>query len=557
MQEEEQFVSRPTVVEYAVDRLSKLGINDCFGVPGDYAFPFDNAIASHGSVQWLGCSNELNAAYAADGYARIRGASMLCTTYAVGELSALNGVMGAKAERSAIFHVVGMSSMRHQLRRKIVHHTLGDGVFQNFINISAQSACAHTILTPDNCVYEMERVIATAMANRQPAYIIVAEDLATRPITGPTVDHYPEPKSDQDELKAAVDAALAKIADAETGCVLPAFTVSRFGLQAELTALIEASGLPFATTAMDKAALSESHPQYIGGYAGKYSAPNVVEAVEAGDVVINAGGVLFTDISTAAFANTIDPAKMITIGIDATHIDGHVYSNVRMRDMFVALASQVKKFSGLTLRRPAQAELVGDPDDPITADSLYPRYQRFLAANDIVVAETGTSATGVGGLLLPDGASYHNQTLWGSIGWATGAALGTAVADRSRRTVLITGEGSHQLTANEIGNYGRHGVKPAIFVLNNEGYAVERSLEEYPDWEYNDLAPWDYHTLPAALGCKDWFTAKVKTNGELEAAMKKAQAADTASYIEIVGGKHDYPEGLKIVGSRGSEMYGI
>ena len=99
-------MSQPTVVEYAVDRLSKLGITDCFGVPGDYAFPFNNAIASHETVNWLGCSNELNASYAADGYARIRGASMLCATYAVGELSALCGVMGAKAERSTIFHLL-------------------------------------------------------------------------------------------------------------------------------------------------------------------------------------------------------------------------------------------------------------------------------------------------------------------------------------------------------------------------------------------------------------------------------------------------------------------
>lgn len=550
-------MSKPTVVEYAVDRLSKLGITDCFGIPGDYAFPFNDAIASHKSIEWLGCSNELNASYAADGYARIRGASMLCTTYAVGELSALCGVMGAKAERSTIFHLVGMSSMRNQHLRKAVHHTFGDGVFQNFINISAQAACVHAILTPDNCVYEMERVIATAMANRQPAYIIVAEDLATRPITGPAVTPYSEPKSDEDELKAALDAALAKIQAAKTGCILPAFTVSRFGLQAELAALIEASDLPFATTAMDKAALSEGHPHYIGGYAGKYSAPNVLAAVEESDVLINAGGVLFTDISTAAFADNIDPAKMITIGIDYTQVDGRIYSNVRMRDMFVELTRQVKKFTDVKLQRPEPAEVVGGPDDPITQESLSARYQQFFKPNDIIVAETGTSAVVCGGLLLPEGAVYHNQTLWGSIGWATGTALGTAVADRSRRTVLITGEGSHQLTANEIGNYGRHGVKPVIFVLNNEGYGVERVLEEYPDWVYNDLAPWDYHTLPAALGCKDWFTAKVKTNGELEAAMQKAEAADTASYIELVGGKHDYPAGLKLVGSRSYEMYGI
>ena len=161
---------------------------------------------------------------------RAFGVPMLCTTYAVGELSALNGVMGEKAERSAIFHLVGMPSMRYQQLNKVLHHTLGDGVFQNFINISAQAACVHTILTPDNCVVEMERVIATAMAKRQPAYIIVAEDLATRPITGPRVEPYPELKSDADELKAAVDAALTKIQGASSGCILPAFTVSRFGL---------------------------------------------------------------------------------------------------------------------------------------------------------------------------------------------------------------------------------------------------------------------------------------------------------------------------------------
>ena len=62
-------MSQPTVAEYAVARLSKLGITDCFGIPGDYAFPINDAIASHDKVHWLGCSNELNASYAADGYA--------------------------------------------------------------------------------------------------------------------------------------------------------------------------------------------------------------------------------------------------------------------------------------------------------------------------------------------------------------------------------------------------------------------------------------------------------------------------------------------------------
>ena len=114
-----------TVADYIVRRLAREGITDCFGVAGDFAFKLCDAVARSDTIRWIGCSNELDAAYAADGYARVRGCSMLLTTYAVGELSALNGVMGAKAERSCVFHLVGMPTMRNQRVRKIIHHTLG------------------------------------------------------------------------------------------------------------------------------------------------------------------------------------------------------------------------------------------------------------------------------------------------------------------------------------------------------------------------------------------------------------------------------------------------
>jgi hypothetical protein len=107
-------VKTVSVADYIVERLATEGINHCFGVAGDYVFPICDWVDSSAKVKWIGCANELNASYAADGYARIRGAAMLVTTYGVGELSALNGVMGAKAERSLVFHVVGMPSYQHQ-----------------------------------------------------------------------------------------------------------------------------------------------------------------------------------------------------------------------------------------------------------------------------------------------------------------------------------------------------------------------------------------------------------------------------------------------------------
>jgi indolepyruvate decarboxylase len=155
----------------------------------------------------------------------------------------------------------------------------------------------------------------------------------------------------------------------------------------------------------------------------------------------------------------------------------------------------------------------------------------------------------------PDGAEVHSQTLWGSIGWATPATLGIALANPSRRTVLFTGEGSHQLTVADVGTMGRNGLKPIIFVLNNGGYMIERALEAEPDWVYNDLALWNYHDLPAALGCKGWFTAKVTTLGELDAALARASKGESACYIEVVGGKMDFPAGLARAHQRLEALY--
>ena len=79
----------------------------------------------------------------------------------------------------------------------------------------------------------------------------------------------------------------------------------------------------------------------------------------------------------------------------------------------------------------------------------------FITSSDTLLVETGSSSLNLPKLPLPDGVKYHNQTLWGSIGWATPATLGVALANEESRTILLTGEGSHQLTLNEIGVMGR------------------------------------------------------------------------------------------------------
>ena len=548
-------VKAVSVADYIVERLAAEGIEHCFGVAGDYAFPMCNAVDGSAKVKWIGCSNELNASYAADGYARMRGAAMLVTTYGVGELSAINGVMGAKSERSLVFHVVGMPSYQNQRVHKIAHHTLGDGAFGNFVALSAGAACCHAVINPENCVVEMERVIAEARRNNQPAYIAVPSDYALTPVVSADVKPI-VPRSNEAALQKAMAMIAERINKAKSVVAFPAFTVSRLGLQKQAQKAIEALGCPFVTTLMEKCLIDEGHPQFAGMYAGAVSEPKTRQIVEGADVVLDLGGVNLNDITTAAYSGHLDLSRFITVGLDDVRIGDEVIANVRLADVLSELAKLRPSSAPYRGKPQGLAPVNGKASDKITMAALYPRYAAFLRSGDTVVLETGSSSLGVTPTILPDGVRVQAQVLWGSIGWATPAAFGVALADPTRRTILITGEGSHQLTANDIGAMGRFGANVIVFVLNNSGYLIERALEENPNWTYNDLAPWNYAELPKTLGCADWFTARVTTLGELDEAMKSARASKSGAYIEIMGGKMDMPPALAFAHGQLKAMYG-
>jgi indolepyruvate decarboxylase len=530
----------PTVAEYVVNRLADLGIDRVFGVPGDYSFPFDDAIEACERLQWIVCANELNAAYAADGYARINGVSILSTTYGVGELSALNGVMGARAQRLPVFHIVGAPSTQIQRQGLITHHTLGDGVFNNFKAASESACCVSANLTPDNVIEEMERVIREALRLSAPAYISVPMDLGKMPIIGKPVKGAPlsqikRTHSDPAALAAAIDFVINKLQASKNTIALPTQFVTNYGLTTSLLNFLKASKLPFATTPMDKGVLSESHPGYLGIYSGMGSSPVDLNAtVEGADLVLDIGGVVFEDFNTTFWTDNIASTKLIVLGDQFVRMGSTIFTGVTLGDMLDGLAKRVSGSPKLSVKSSqAVMPIVGAATDPTSSDNFYPRLQSMLKSGDVLVVETGTCIMHTTPMLLPDGVGFQTQTLWGSIGWATPAAEGVCMANKKGRTILVTGDGSHQLTANEIGVMGRYGIKPIIFVLNNNIFGVENVLSEIGP-SYDELAKWKYAQIPAAMGCDTWFAARVSTVAELDAAIKKANTYDGASYIEVM-----------------------
>src|SRR5215472_14626182 len=201
-----------TVIQHVLGRLKDIGIDDIFGVAGDFAFPIQDAIVGDPRLNWLGCCNELNAAYAADGYARLRGVGALSTTYGVGELSAISGIGGSYAENVPVFHLTGMP----------------------------------TTAAPHNAVYETERLIAEALYHRRPVYMAIPADVADQEVLG-SAQPLDLPRSNQDNVRAATEAILSALDSADAACILPGWLVRRVGLQSQLQAFVDASGMPFAT----------------------------------------------------------------------------------------------------------------------------------------------------------------------------------------------------------------------------------------------------------------------------------------------------------------------
>src|SRR5277367_1911203 len=320
-----------TVIQHVLSRLRSIGLSDVFGVPGDFAFPVNDAICEHPQMRWVGCCNELNAAYAADGYARIKGFGAICTTYGVGELSALNGIAGAYAEHLPLFHLVGSPNMATQATRALMHHTLGNGEYNLFQHMADPVVCASAVLTPQNAVHETERLIAAALFHRQPVYMAFPADLAAMPVIG-SAAAIPPAASDPASLAAAVEAVAKTLESAHSACALPGILVKRAGLTAPLQALIDRSGLPFATMFMDKSVLDEQQAGYVGMYDGAIMTPAVREFVEGCDVVL-AIGTLMSDFNTGAFTSRLDPKRLINIGHHRTQVGANTYPCVEMKDV--------------------------------------------------------------------------------------------------------------------------------------------------------------------------------------------------------------------------------
>jgi len=513
-----------TLNDYLLARLQEIGVDHLFGIPGDYILSFFQALDSS-EIQHIATCNELNGAYAADGYARLRGAGAVAVTYGPGAFSTVNAVAGAFAERVPVVVISGGPPRDAYDEQPHMHHILPRRYDASLRIFEQVTAAARLIRDPDTATRDIDDTLRIAISQRRPVYLEIASDLQTMSCAAPAAALGPgDPVGDAAAADRAVAAIVAKLAGSQRSVLLAGHELASFGLQDEVKEFAVRSGIPVASLFSGKANYLEDLDQCIGAYQGAGSEPVVREFVEDADAVLFLGAVP-SDFNLGGGSAKIRDGALIEVFDDAVELDGDRLAPVGVADVVRGLIDAVpdgscavpEAPSGEFYHRP-DSEYVVDSDAALTNRRLYDRLTHFIRGGDVVLGDAGCLIAAAQ-IQLPPDCSYIGAGYWASIGMGFGATVGAAFAAAAgARVIALEGDGSFQMTAQEISTLVRYDRRVIIVLVNNKGYTAERLIHDGP---FNDIQDWRYHRLPEPFG--GVAGEDVRTEGELERALARAE----------------------------------
>jgi indolepyruvate decarboxylase len=543
---------RMKIGDFLLRRLEEAGIRHLFGVPGDYNLALLQQLQDAGRLKWIGTCNELNASYAADGYARLNGLGALLVTNGVGPLSAINGIGGSCSEHVPVICISGSIPLRSIDRGLGMHHTMADGSFDHFIRAHAQVTAAQARLTPRNAAIEIDRLILTAWREKLPVYMELPSDITHLDIEVPADPLVlAEPPSDPERLRSCIAAIAGRFSAATSPAILVDADADRFGVASELKQLADKVQAPLAAINAAKSVIDEAFPRYLGIYAGKASEPQVRETVESSDCLL-AIGYRPIEVTTGDFTASL-PANTIHARGHSVDVGDDNYQAVTLKEVLRGLIDAVPQVTHRAAPRAAAVEpgRHADASGKLTQAAYWQAIQGYLRPGDVLYVDNGTSFVLLG-LKLPPQCTFVGSINWGSIGYSVGALLGALTAAPQRRHILFIGDGSFQVSAQELSTILRHDHKPVILLINNGGYTIERGYLGKTE-SYNDVANWAYADLPKVF--RPDTSAQsfvVRTVAELQKALSASN--DTMIFVESIMDPHDAPAAVTTSSNKGAEL---
>ena len=536
------------VADYILARLREAGLTHMFAVPGDYAGPFLDALDADPDIVRVPTINELGCGYAADGYGRFKGIGAACVQYGVGGFSALNCAAGSWVERVPVAIISASPSTSARLletqQQILFHHSTGD--LESNRNVYANVTVASEIITdPSLAPGQIDRAITAMLTFHRPIYLEVAQNVWTQACARPHGKLAPIAlESNAKFLASAVAAAWGRIVGAQSPVLWFGVEIQRYGLQDLAQKLVEVSGLPFTTTTLGKTVLDESQPQFIGTYAGPASPAVTRDVMGSCDCPVALGAII-TDDYLNIMASSY--AEMIAINDEYARVGTTYFAQVTLAGFLAALIERFEDDPTFP-RSWAPVDPCEEDEDPappgqLTYNRLYRQLSTFLKDeklldSSVLVLGESTSLYVFGNLFGLPRDSFVGQAAWGSLGHETGCALGVALGS-GKRPWVVAGDGGFMMICQELSSLARAKVNAAVFVMSNQGYAIEQAFVDIkaftPEGEFApfDVLPsWDYCALAQAFGVKGF---RVETIDQLAAALTEIQAlTDVPALVEVV-----------------------
>ncbi|KAK0392826.1 hypothetical protein NLU13_2320 [Sarocladium strictum] len=565
--------SSTPLARYLFNRLLHHNVTHVYGVPGDFTLrALDHLNAS--GLRFVGCCNELNAGYAADGYSRIRrwrhsrGLGALITTYGVGELSAANAVAGSYAEHVPMVHIVGTPSQhtlamsaasgRWDRSHRQIHHTLGDprvGVFREIAEKFTVAQLNLADVHPDQVPDQVEWVLSQALEHSRPVYVELPSDKVDVMVPTPReqAHHYNASASPREVEKAHQVSSdlIQRLYSAERPMIL----VDRAGgveeFRQDINDFVRHSGLPTLVLPSGAGMVDANILNYHGVHSGKIGYIDTTDFVRASDLILAFGG-MFADTQTLGWDTVPERESMVLIEkgrIDDTQVRADEVISILLQELDPRrLPKQDTTALGDYRLNKVQAR---PSDGLIDQTNFYLALNPHLRPRDTILLANATPILGGRDLTLPPNTQVIASGMWFAIGHMLPAALGAAQAS-SGRTILLDGDGSFQVTAQELSTIIHNRVNAIIFIINNNGYTYERLIHGR-NKAYNEIAPWDYLAAPKFFGEPprgySINTHRVRTWGDLDQVLQSDHFAkgEGLTLVDVIMHKYDVPEKARVV----------
>jgi len=526
--------------EMVVRALEDEGVEIVFGFPGGQVLPLYDALYDSKKLKHILVRHEQGAVHAADGYARTSGKVGVCiVTSGPGATNIVTGLANAYMDSVPIVAITGQVPLAG----------IGKDSFQEAdITGITLPITKHSFLVKsvEEIVPTIQKAFYIAGTGRPgPVLIDLPKDLTVQQAAYNRNGKIEIPGYKLPEISG--NGNLAKVAEslmqAEKPVICSGGGVLKSGAEQELLALAESLDIPVAVTLMGKTSFPENHPLFLG-MLGMHGTAYANYAVSECDLLF-AIGMRFADRVTGNVTTFAPNAKVVHLDIDAAEIDKNVITDYhvvgdakQVLSRILELVSKqqrpewVQKISQWRQQYPLEFENVGalKPQFVVQQISQVTQGKAFITTE---VGQHQMWASHYYRSVIPR--SFVTSGGLGTMGFGLPAAIGVQIANPDAVVFDIAGDGSIQMTIQELCTAVQYQLPINVAILNNRYLGMVRQWQElFHNCRYSQTdicCQPDFVALAKAYGCE---ALRVTKEEEVRPALEQAVASPRPFVIDFV-----------------------